>query len=237
MENAASPSLPGISSSSPASGAVGAAPVWSTLTTKQKAVWDLKQAGKTYKEISAAIGIAKSTVSWTLQACYHKLGLKGPTAPLNRTEEKNPEKLAAVLDAMTEPAGIVKLKQAYAEAGLPQGVSEALVRRLKTKYFGAVTQTRNLKASEIAQLFSERIDLAARYMDDKTAGEASFRDLALAASAMAEKRQLMRGEPTQIISDHERKKLHELLPAFIEEAGRRGVTVQGQVTEKIVESV
>ena len=38
MDNAAPPFSPGISSSSPASGAVGAAPVWSTLTAKQKAI-------------------------------------------------------------------------------------------------------------------------------------------------------------------------------------------------------
>jgi hypothetical protein len=54
---------------------------------------------------------------------------------------------------------------------------------------------------------------------------------------MIEKRQLLRGEPTQIISDAERKKLHELLPLAIAEAQRRGLTLDGQVTERIIERV
>jgi hypothetical protein len=44
----------------------------------------------------------------------------------------------------------------------------------------------------------------------------------LGLGVMIEKRNLLRGEPTAIISDHERKKLHELLPALLEEAKRRG---------------
>lgn len=214
------------------------------FTAKQQAIWDLTRPlgeggqGKTRAEAAAMLGISAPVVSKTLQACYRKKGIrhaKGQFSVSSALEVKDPAKAAAILDAITEPAALKKLKEAYAECGLPESVSSALVRRLKAKYYGAVTATKNLKASEIAQLFSEKIDLAARYMDDKTAGEASFRDLALAATAMAEKRQLMRGEPTQIISDHERKQLHELLPLAIAEVQRRGLTIQGVVTEKTVE--
>jgi DNA-binding CsgD family transcriptional regulator len=213
------------------------------LTAKQQTIWDLKRSiaeggqGKKLTEIAAVMGISVPVVSKTLHAVYRKLGFErtpGKAPSRTATEYNNPEKAAAIIDAITEPEAIIKLKQAYKECGLPEGVSAALVRRLKNKYFGGITQTRNLKASEIAQLFSEKIDLAARYMDDKTAGDASFRDLALAATAMAEKRQLMRGEPTQIISDHERAKLHELVPLLIQEARRRGLTVEGEITEKVV---
>lgn len=223
-----------VGSSSPST---ASAPAGAALTLKQQAVYDLKLAGKTRAEIASIRGVSPSVVSKTLQSCYKKLGLTRAArlATTARTlEETNPEKAAALIDAITEPEAIVKLKQAYKDAGLPETVSGALLKRIKAKYYGAITQTRNLKASEIAQLFSEKIDLAARYMDDKTAGEASFRDLALASTAMAEKRQLMRGEPTQIISDAERKKLHELMPLLISEGQRRGITVNGEVTAREV---
>jgi len=210
------------------------------LTAKQQTIYDLSRPfseggqGKKRIEVAAIMGISVPVVSKTLAVVYRKLGFaKRPGSRYRLTEVEKPEKAAAIIDAITEPEALVKLKQAYKECGLPEGVSSRLLSRLRTKYFGAITQTRNLKASEIAQLFSEKIDLAARYMDDKTAGEASFRDLALAATAMAEKRQLMRGEPTQIISDHERAKLHELVPLLIQEAQRRGLTVEGQVLEKV----
>jgi hypothetical protein len=109
------------------------------------------------------------------------------------------------------------------------------MRRIRQKYFGVVEATRSLKSGEIVDALNHRIDLALRYMDDKTMSEASFRDLALGTTAMIEKRQLLRGEPTSIISDADRMKLHELLPRAIAEAQRRGLTTEGQVTEKVLE--
>ncbi len=45
---------------------------------------------------------------------------------------------------------------------------------------------------------------------------------------MVEKRQLLRGEATVIVSDLERKKLNELLPLLIAEGQRRGITIEGE---------
>ena len=73
------------------------------------------------------------------------------------------------------------------------------------------------------------------FFDDKVMAEASARDIMLGIGVMIEKRNLLRGEPTAIISDHERKKLHELLPALIAESKRRGITVEGTVTTKTEE--
>jgi hypothetical protein len=65
---------------------------------------------------------------------------------------------------------------------------------------------RSLKSGEIVDALNHKIDLALRYMDDKTMSEASFRDLALGTTAMIEKRQLLRGEPT---ADHFRRRARE----------------------------
>ena len=215
------------------------------LTARQKEIWDLQRPladggqGKTYPEIASLLSISYQVVANTLGVVRRKLGIPKLTnaqtmeraieasAESRLTENVAPEKAAAILDAITEPLALKKLKQAYVDCGLPGPVGDAIVRRLKNKYFGGFTATRDLKAAEIASLFSHKIDLAALYMDDKSAGEASFRDLAMAAAAMAEKRQLLRGEATQIISNHEREKLHTLLPLLITEGRRRGIIIDG----------
>ncbi len=153
-------------------------------------------------------------------------------------EVTDPEKAAAVIDAITEPPGTYEnLTEAFKAAGLPKVVSDSVIRRIRVKYFGAVTEARALKTAELLKMLGEKLHLALGYVDDKVLAEASARDLMLGVGILTEKRQLLMGEPTQIISDHERKKLHELLPAFIEEARRRGVTVEGTVTAKTVTEI
>jgi hypothetical protein len=168
-------------------------------------------------------GISKPVVSKYLQACYKKLGLKKKDRPNTAaTEYRDPERAAAIIDAATDPeAKLESIAKVFRDYGLPPIASAALLKRIRQKYFGVVEATRSLKSGEIVDALNHKIDLALRYMDDKTMSEASFRDLALGTAAMIEKRQLLRGEPTAIISDAERAKLHELLPLAIAEAAPR----------------
>lgn len=212
------------------------------LTAKQKAIWDLKRAideggqGKKNAEIAAIMGISVPVVSKTLGVIYKKLGISPGAGRRvragNLTEHQNPQKAAAVMDAISEPPQLVKLVDSMREVGVPARAAEALIKRLRVKYYGAITAVRNLKTQEILDMLGEKIHLALTYMDDKVMSEASYRDLALGTAAMIEKRQLLRGEPTQIISDAERGKLHELMPLLIQEAKRRGLTVEGEVLSK-----
>ena len=234
MNSAAQPPSK-VPSSSTADGAAQAVP----LTQKQQLAYDLRMQGKSRAEAASLMGISKPVYSKTLQAAYKKLGIshrnKGD-ASSNTTEIRDPVKFAAVVDAATEPeAKLESIRKVFKDYGLPPIASEALLRRIRQKYFGVVEATRSLKSGEIVDALNNKIDLALRYMDDKTMSEASFRDLALGTAAMIEKRQLLRGEPTQIISDAERAKLHELLPRVIAEAQRRGLTVEGEVTGKTTE--
>lgn len=217
------------------------------LTAKQQAVWDLTRPvaegglGKTRAEAAAIVGISAPVVSKYLQACYRKKGIKyergRPSVPSTQgVEFKDPEKAAALIDAATEPeAKLENISRVFREYGLPPATSLALLRRIRQKYFGVVEATRSLKSGEIVDALNHKIDLALRYMDDHTMSGASFRDLALGTAAMIEKRQLLRGEPTQIISDAERKKIHELAPLLLAEVKRRGLTIEGQITERVVE--
>ncbi len=205
------------------------------LTEKQQAIWDLFESGKTRPEIAALLSISVSYISHTLMRIRKKLGVKAVPCGQKPLEVTNPEKAAAILDALSEADPYVKISEAFQAAGLPPQVKQALLRRLRVKYNGEITELKALKTAEILELLGKKINLALSYMDDKVMSEASFRDLALGTTAMIEKRQLLRGEPTQIISDNERKKLHELIPSLIAEAQRRGITIEGKVTEKLVE--
>ena len=59
----------------------------------------------------------------------------------------------------------------------------------------------------------------------------------MGTAQLIEKRQLLKGEPTQIISVDERKTLNQLLPLLIVEAQRRNVEIPGAVVEKTIEKV
>lgn len=212
------------------------------LTAKQQAAYDLTRPekdggqGKTYGEAATILGISKPVVSKTLQAVYRKLGLRNGergTEGRTATELRNPEKAAAAIDALTDP--LEKVKDALAAAGLPGKVSDALLRRLRVKFFGAVTEVRAFKTQELVRMCEEKLGMIDHYLDDKVMAEASARDLGLMAGVLIEKRQLLKGEPTQIISNDDRKKLHELMPALIAEGRRRAITVEGQVTEITIE--
>lgn len=209
------------------------------LTAKQQTIWDMKQAGKSRPQIAAELGISEPVVSKTITVIRKKLGIETPSprdSSGRAMENANPEKAAAVLVAATDPMNykMEKIQEALREAGFNERLRTSVLRRLKVKYAGAVTELRNLQTSEILEMLGKKIHLAMTYLDDKVMAEASARDIMLGLGVLTEKRQLLRGEPTQIISDNERKQIVELMPALLAEAKRRGVTVEGTVTEKVV---
>lgn len=220
------------------------------LTARQQQIFDMKKPvgeggrGMGYDAISAELGISYSVVNKTICACHQKLGIldadrraKTVRAENNMAENIDPDKAAILVDAVTEPEVRGKLRrisEAIKESGLPERFGRALLRRLETRYLSLKTEVRALKTGEILDMIGQKIHLAGQYLDDHAMAEASARDLMLGISALVEKRQLLRGEPTQIVSDLERKRLNELLPLLSAEMQRRGITIEGQVTEKII---
>lgn len=214
-----------------------------TMTARQQAMWDMKEAGRSTAEIAAALEISPNNVAKTLTIIRGKLGIKNgreAAAAAQTTEAKHPDLAAAAIEAAADPAAstiteaINRVNEELKAAGVPGKVSAALVRRMTVKFANAVSTTRELRTNDILEILGNRIDLAASYLDDKVMAEASARDLMLGIGVLIEKRNLLRGEPTAIISDHDRKKVHELLPMLMAEARRRSVTVDGEVTSVTV---
>jgi DNA-binding CsgD family transcriptional regulator len=196
------------------------------MTPKQQAIWDLYQEKKTYTEIAQILGVGVPLVNKALGVCRKKLGIKSDARERKLLENTNPEKTGAILDALSDP--LEKVQDLLEQAGLPRNAADATVKRLKARYFGAITELKVLKTNEIIELLGKKIHLGMQYLDDKVMAEASARDIMLGLAALLEKRQLLRGEPTQIISDHERKTLHESIPLLMAEAQRRGLVVDVQ---------
>lgn len=209
------------------------------LTAKQQAIWDLFRPiseggqGKKKQEIASILEISVNVVSKTLTVIRKKLGVRAVRGDGMKIEETHPAKAAAAIDELTDPYSSVK--DAMIASGLPESTVRALIKRLRVKYHGAVSEIRNLQTAELSDIIGKKIHLLSLYLDDKVASEASARDLAMAMAQLVEKRALLRGEPTQILSHEERKKLHEVLPLAIAEVQRRGLTIPGAVIEKIVE--
>ena len=210
------------------------------LTAKQQLTWDMKEAGKSLAEIAAARGVSVPVVNKTLMVIRRKLGIadgRKTNQEQRRIENVDPDKAAVLVDSVTDPdvyGKLHRIRQAIKDSGLPERFGKAILKRLETRYLNVKTEIRALKTGEILDMIGEKIHLAGQYLDDHAMAEASARDLMLGMSALVEKRQLLRGEPTQIVSDLERKRLNELLPLLHSEMSRRGITYDGRVIEKVV---
>lgn len=207
------------------------------LTAKQERIWELRVGGKTSAQVALETGVSVSVVNKAMTVIRRKLGkvLKDIRPRSNTFEISSPDRAAAVIDAATDPEAKLKRIRDVAEAeGVPLQLTAALLRRWRARFPNTGAAMRDLKTRDLLQMVNERLDLTLGFMDSYTAAGASHRDLGLVAAALIEKRQLLRGEPTAIVSDLERKKLHELLPALMLEGRRRGITMDGKVLSSVV---
>lgn len=201
------------------------------LTHHQQTIWNafLPQSeggeGLNHQQIADRMGISKPVVAKCIGVCKKKLGF---TRSLRKSwEEKNPIQFTNLLDGLSETK-LDTVKDALKNAGVSDSVSDTLIKRIRVKYYGGITAVKNLKKLELDDMLGKKIHMMLGFLDDKVAGEASARDLAMGIAQLIEKQQLIRGEATVIISDLERKSMHELMPALVAEAKRRGITVEGE---------
>ena len=113
-------------------------------------------------------------------------------------------------------------KEAAKALGLNQKVTNALVKRVEHP----VNSTKKYSPKELLEQIDLKIALGLDYMDDLTFAASSLKELAVSLGILIEKRQLLQGQPTQIMSIEERKELDELIPALYEECKRRGLTIE-----------
>ncbi len=146
--------------------------------------------------------------------------------PANALENTDPEAVAVVFDEATEP-WMGTFKGIAEEAGLNPKTTSAIMQRLARDHPGALAHVRTIKTKHILAAIEEKLALGLDALTKEKMDEASARDLAVVISILVEKRQLLRGEPTQILSMEERKHMSDILPMLLKEAERRGMTIEG----------
>ena len=133
------------------------------------------------------------------------------------------EQLADVLLEGSKP--FVSFLAAAKELGLKTHTTQRLVQRLRAQYQPVLSELRKFQKDEFLGLLEDRAHRALEYMDDYTLANANAKDLAIIVGILMEKRQLLRGEPTQILSIEERAGMSDLIPKLLREAERRGLSV------------
>jgi hypothetical protein len=138
-------------------------------------------------------------------------------------EKTAPDKAADLMIAATDPWHT--LESAAQACGLDTNVAQAVVQRLRHRYTPVNAKLREVQTKHLIALIEDRALMALEYMDEAAFAQANLRDLTIAMGVLLEKRQLLSGEPTQILSVEERRDLNEVLPLVMREAKRRGVTI------------
>jgi hypothetical protein len=137
--------------------------------------------------------------------------------------ELRPDQLPEVLIGEADPfAGV---KAAAEQAGLPVPVLERMIKRIRAQYQPVVGELKQVHTGELVKLLDDRAQRALLWMDDEVLAKSSAKDLAIIAGIMLEKRALLRGEPTQILSVDDRQSMNDLIPQVLAEAQKRGMFV------------
>lgn len=209
------------------------------LTPRQEEAYLLQHKGLTTSEIAAHMGIRPRNARRYLRQIRYMIEVHGsgilpdPDNPPNRAAkggnarrrlERDPEKGFAGLDAITDPS-IERIRKAMVDEGIPEGAAAQFIERMEHEANRTKLIAKDRRTQDLKTLLSDRAFRVLESIDFEDIETATLRDKAMAASLMLEKRQLLMGEPTQILSVTERKQLDVLVGIVMQEAQRRGLEV------------
>ena len=133
-------------------------------------------------------------------------------------ESKQLAELTGASEAFTD------LAEAAIDCKYTQKSLDGMLKRMKAK-FPMVRDTSTITVKQTIDEISNKIVKTLDYIDDFAISSASFRDLTIGLGVLIDKKQLLSGEPTQILSIEERRTISELMPYLVTEARRRGITI------------
>ena len=122
----------------------------------------------------------------------------------------------------------IKVAEVAKRAGMSVATINGIRSQMSREFIAPMTELRKVTQARLQGLTDDRLDRVIEAMDDNAIRGAGLRDKAYAADRLFNMRQLMRGEPTSILSVDDRRTLNQLLPALAAEAQRRGVTLEGE---------
>lgn len=139
-------------------------------------------------------------------------------------EVADPEKFADFLIEFAEDpeCNVARLAEA---CGLPKGTARHIADRLRTRYLPVTEKIKEFTTASLLEKIESKLPMLLDGITQEKVTDSALREIAVAFGVLAEKRQLLKGEPTQILSHAERQNLNELLPSLVHEAKRRGITI------------
>lgn len=136
--------------------------------------------------------------------------------------EKRPESYAKAARELA--AGSTRRAAAQA-SGLGERSVDRIANELDREAQPLARELKVAKLEELKNLWGSRAVEALQAMTPEKIAKTSVRDLAWLAGVATDKWQLLRGQPTQRIDVHDRRKLDELAKLVLDEARRRRVEI------------
>lgn len=145
-----------------------------------------------------------------------------------KASDENPEGYGRLMaDIVSNP--MAKISELMKRHGFSRFVITSCKRSLQRQDLAVKEELRKVTNKGLLDLVDDRLHRTISAIDDFSIEDASLRDKAYAGDRLFNMRQLIKGEPTQIVSSADRAKLNELLPMLMREAQRRGIIIEGQV--------
>jgi hypothetical protein len=203
------------------------------LTDWQRQVYELRHSTDPpvpWNKMVKILGKDSGSIRQTYKRALAKLPNEGKfVANPKSFQASNPDRYAEIVNDLTDPekrGGEVVVAAIAKKLNLPEHTAWAVARQIRSIYFPASVETRNIKMERLKDLWGMRAEGALAQLTPERISEAGPKDLALIAAIATDKLLLLRGQPTQIVrTESDRMKLDVLTKAFLEEAGRRGYAI------------
>lgn len=210
----------------------------------RRRVYEMAKLGNSSEEIGNVLGLSREEVARKLKTAVVVDGFEPLDARTTSPTVADPTvsdpvgaaevaATAALVTADSEHDKFHGVREACKAAGMKPAFVNALIHRLGNKLSGVHEEAKRLTVAEMTAEIERKLFKIFGYMDDVSMSQASLKDLAIATGILIEKRELLNGRPTQNIDFTSRMTVHHMLPRLMEEAKRRGITVD--VTPRAVE--
>lgn len=193
-------------------------------TAKQREAYERRRAGETWKAIGDSLGIGEGAVRVRVERAIKK-GL-----PPLFGEFKHERGMLPAGQGLFDKArfDMKVFTELAASAGIPPRLAAALGRRVEGQFGAVKAEMKAMTVAEQVAATHEKALMILAHIDEVSVGQASAKDLAIAYGILVDKGLLLGGKPTQIFDFNLRSTLQVLMPQFLAEAKRRGITIEGE---------
>jgi len=218
-----------------------------TLSPRYEAAYQMRTEGMSWEQIGGALGISKEAAQNYAALWRKQTGLPRPLRQARRMPPElpigaamsNPQKIKVPddLDDDSDSRSLngPKFMELAAQAGVPAKIANGLLERWNNKYARMGHADRIVKGKQLADELSGKLGRLIDYLDDYAMANMSGKDLTIAIGILAEKVLLLEGKPTQVYDVNVSHKIEILMPQFMAEAKRRGLTIDSVAT-RVTES-